>query len=542
MGKPNLMSAVKAPLRVPSFGGSRSANTPQPNSRYLHDRAAGLVTSRAGPLTESRDDIRLSWREVASISKSLLQNSAQLKGAADQVIVDTVGTGLRLNFKPDLTGFDMTEEQKTVFKDTVERRYKQFRSDAEECDHRGKFNQNQLIDISLRYSMAFGESLFVHSYFSPEKRKKYGIETGTKTMLITPTRLAQDTKEAQNLFQGVYHDEEGRPVRYRIKKSASQFSYDHMELDAKLRNGLPQVTHVFDANDSGDVRGIGAFASAISRVLQSEKLDEVTLKMAILQTNFAISLVSDYPSQEAFEALSTLDDIQDGGHELKEDFVSLFQSQLDGAANSKIRISDNPQINNLAPGERLDIQQVGVPGQHYLPLKSALSREAARAIGISSTAYTGDYSNATYSSVRMENATIHPLAVRRRERLVVPVENNIFMCWLDEEIGEGRIPFPPGLNAFRKRRKQVANADWHGPGMNTADDFKSAKAAGERLESGISSLTKEAAERGDDFDTIFAERKAEHERFVAAGMASPYDKPKQPVKQGERELGEDDDK
>lgn len=535
------MTLGNASWRVPSVDRKQGVAAPMPQSRYLHDRAAGLVAARAEPLTESRDDIRMSWRDVASISKSLLQNSAQLKGAADQVIVDTVGTGLRLNFKPDLSGFDMSEQEKVEFKETVERRYKQYRSNPAECDQRGKLDIDQMIDISLRHSMSFGESLLVHNYFSPGKRRKYGIQTGSKSLLVTPSRLSQDTNEAINLFQGVYHDDEGRAVRYRIKRSASHFAFDHMELDARLPNGLPQVTHVFDAQDSGDVRGIGAFAPAISRVLQSQKLDEVTLKMAILQTNFAISLTSEYPSQEAFEALTVLEDIKDGT-DLRDDFMGLFHSQLDNAAKSKIRVGENPQINSLAPGERLDIQQVGVPGEYYLPLKGALSREAARAIGISSTAYTGDYSKATYSSVRMENATIHPLAVRRRNRLVVPVENNVFMCWLDEEIGEGRIAFSPGLQAFRRRRQQVANADWHGPGMNTADDYKSAKAANERLEGGFSSLTREAAERGDDIDSIFAEREAEHKRFEAAGMASPYAKPKAPTKPDPKDLGDPDDK
>ena len=57
-----------------------------------------------------------------------------------------------------------------------------------------------------------------------------------------------------------------------------------------------------------------------------------------------------------------------------------------------------------------------------------------------------------------------------------------------EEIGEGRIPFKGGYEAFEANRDRVSWAQWQGPAKPSADDLKSAKASSERLENGTSSI------------------------------------------------------
>jgi lambda family phage portal protein len=482
-----------------------------------------MIAAHREPLTESRYDIRASWRDIAAISKTLLQNSPQLKGAADQIIVDTVGAGLRINFTPDLSGLGMSEAEQQSFRETVEKRYKQYRSNPREVDHRGRLNMDQCLDIGLRYTMAFGEITAIHSFFKKGLRRKYGIETGSKLLMLPPSRLVQDTDEQIGLFQGVFHDDEGRPVKYRFKRNGDRLGVGTKDFAAIVGNGLPQVSHIFDPQDATDVRGVGAFASAISRILQSEKLDQVTLKMAILQTNFAISLTSDLPSSEAFEALEALEEADpESGNSLAQEYIGLFNHQLEKAQASVIKVGDSPHINSLAPGEKLDIQSVGVPGSHYLPLKGALSREAARAIGISSSAFTMDYTNATYSSVRMETAQLFPMAGRRRKRTVEMLDRAVFSCWLDEQIATGRIEFGPGYRTFVKYRHSISQINYFGPGKPTADDLKSAKAANERVTGGQSSLALECAENGQDFDEIFEMQRREHNMYVSEGMMSPY--------------------
>ena len=146
---------------------SSSWRVPNVGARYLRDKPNGVIESRRASMTEARDDIRVAWQAVASLSKDILQNSGQIKGAVDQKIVDIVGTGLKFKFRPDLTGSGMSDLEIAKFIDDVERMVRRDFLNKAEVDHQGKVNVDQMVDIGLRHYMAFGEATLVHTYFQP---------------------------------------------------------------------------------------------------------------------------------------------------------------------------------------------------------------------------------------------------------------------------------------------------------------------------------------------------------------------------------------
>ncbi|TIQ75218.1 MAG: phage portal protein, partial [Mesorhizobium sp.] len=187
---------------------------------------------------------------------------------------------------------------------------------------------------------------------------------------------------------------------------------------------------------------------------------------------------------------------------------------LSRAAEGKISISGDPQVSHLAPGEELKLLTTQTPGPEFLPVSDELSRDMARAIGITFGGLTMNHTAATYSSVRMENSSIWPVVTRRRERIAAPICQSIYEPWLDEEIGEGRIPFKGGYQAFAANRERVSWALWQGPAKPSADDGKSAKASTERLVNGTSTLASECAELGYDPDEVFEQRVREHQKYT----------------------------
>lgn len=507
---------------------------PRLTARYLRDTRSKVLSSRPAPLTESRDDIRHAWRRTAGLALDLIQNSGRLKGAADQVLADTVGTELQLNPRPDLTGLGFSDQERLEWCRLVKRHWKLYSWNKAECDFRGKFTLPQLVDISLRWHMAYGEVTGILDYMSTGTRRRYGIKTGTKLCLTPPSRLVQDTSEVEGLYQGVYHDENGRPVGYLFEEKEAGILRKR-PYPARDAAGRDHVLHVFDPVDATDVRGISIMAAAFRKHIQHEMLDDATLQTAILQTIFAAVLSSEKPTMEAFEALETLkENSVEGADAYASEFTSYLHGSLDKALESEISFSGDPQVSHLAPGEQLDFKTAGTPGGQYLPFSASLSRDMARAIGITYGGLTMDHSNATYSSVRMETSSIWPVVIRRRERIAAPVCQSVYEGWLDEEIGEGRIPFKGGYAAFNANRDAVCWTQWQGPAKPTADDNKSAKASSERLLNGTSSIAIEAAELGIDPDELFEQREEEHNRYLAAGMASPY-APRQAAKSTEAE-------
>jgi capsid protein len=241
----------------------------------------------------------------------------------------------------------------------------------------------------------------------------------------------------------------------------------------------------------------------------------------ILQTVTAQVLTSEKFSAEAFEALEALGDGQED-KKLRDEYRDYFLGALENAAESDISIGSDPKVSHLAPGEKLELMSTGIPGPQFLPVSNELQRGMARAIGISQASYTMNYEGATYSSTRMEGASLHPVVMRRRERIAAPICQLGYEHMVDEMIGTGRLPFKGGYEAFRANRDKVLWANWQGPAKATADDQKSAKAASERLLNGTSAPDMECAEIGVDAEEVFERRLYWHKRYTEAGMPSPF--------------------
>ncbi|WP_338606870.1 phage portal protein [Pelagibacterium nitratireducens] len=526
-------------MKVPRTGRIKSANLPvsagrspdagfaPPRARggYLRDTKSGVFMTRPSALRESRDDIRVAWRRSAALALDIIQNSGRLRGVADQVIADTVGSELTLNYRPDpdvMTRLGYSEKERADWIKLVKQRWKRWAWNPRECDYRGKFTVPQMIDIGLRWNMAFGEVTGVITYMSRAKRARLGITTGTKVCLVPPMRLVQDTSSLENLFQGVYHDDDGRPTGYLFEERQTGF-VTKRRWPARDARGRAIVMHIFDPVDATDVRGISVMAAAFRKHIQHEMLDDATLQTAILQTLFAATLTSGAPTAEAFEAIEAMrDGASADGKAVAEDFYGLLGAQLEAAREGTISFSGDPQVSHLAPGERFELHGSKTPGGEYQPFSAALSRDMARAIGTTYGGLTMDHRGATYSSVRMENSSIWPVVMRRRERIAAPQEQMIFEAWLDEEVGEGRIPFKGGYRAFQANQQAMFWAQWQGPSKPTADDGKSAKASTERLQNATSSIEIETGDLGVDPDELFDQRVALHKRYEEAGMQSPY--------------------
>lgn len=491
---------------------------------YLRDTRSGVIASRPASLREHRDEIRRVWSRAGALAMDLIQNSGRLKGAVDQILADTVGVELTLNPQPDFTGLGYNDKERADWIALVKRAWKMHAWNPAECDFRGKLTVPQMGDIGLRYWLAYGESTGIVSYMGPALRQRYGVRTGNKMLMVPPHRLVQDTNDLVGLYQGVLHDENGRPTYYRFKEKRDGITTTR-DFAARDAAGRSLVLHAFDPSDAEDVRGLSPLVPGIRKYLMAENLDDATAQMAFLQTIVSVILTSKQPSAEAFEALQVMKDVAgSGADDIAEDFANYFSAQLDRANESQITVSSDPTVSHLAPGEDLSIKSAGVPGSDYLPFHKALSRDTARAIGITYGGYTLDYSDATYASTRMETSSLWPVVLRRRERIAAPHYQLPYEHWLEEMIASGRIPFKGGLRAFQANRDRACWATWQGPAKPSADDQKSANASSERIANGTGSLARECADIGLDENEVFAERLAEHQRYVDAGMRSPYDR------------------
>lgn len=508
----------------------------RPSMRYLRDDRAGTLSMRRAVTRDIGIDVRQSAERASALALDFLQNCGWIAGIADQVVVDTIGTELHLNLRPDLSRLGYDDKESSDWCRLVETEWRRWAWNPSECDLAGKATVPEVLDGAVRHFLAYGEAFGVLSFLSAADRARHGVTTGTKISLVAPHRLPYRTSEFEGLQDGIYHDAIGRPTRYRFRFREAGVERDE-DVAARDAMGLNMVLHVMDRGATpGSVRGISPMSPIFKVIAQHDQLADATLATALLQTIFAATIASPEPSEQAFQAIQTLADTEAptswsgspqewsslvGG--VAADLIDVWGQRIDALKGGGINLADSARIGHLGPGEKLEFHTAQTPGDNYKPFTTTMKHEAARAIGVAATSATMDFSASTYSSVRMETATIWPLAVRRRERIAAPLAQGIFEPWLDEAIASGRIPFKGGYRAFLANRDRVCWAEWQGPAAPTADDYKAAMAAKIRLEQGLSSLADECSLHGRDWEETARQRARERAVVVdELGLPDPF--------------------
>ncbi|MEM5541765.1 phage portal protein [Sulfitobacter sp. AS92] len=495
-----------------------------PQARYMgHDRS-GILSMRRAVTRDVKVDVREAASRAFALAFDFMQNSGRIAGATDQIIADMIGPELKLNCQPDLASLGYDDPEKAAWCRMVEREWRRWSWNPWECDLEGKASVQEMLDGAVRYYLAGGEALATIDFLGRGDRRRYGLETGTKVRLVSPHRLTRYSSPMEGWDQGIYHDELGRPMSYRFRRSEGGLERD---IDVMARAGsVAQVIHVMDRGATpNSPRGITPMAPAFKVIAQSDQFADATLTTALLQTAFAATIKSPEPSETAFEALQQLNDMDgfQGNKDLATDLMSVWGHRLDALKTKSLSIGgDTSQVNHLGPGEELELHSSATPGPQYQPFQMGLMQEVARCLGVTLESLTMDHSRASYSSVRMAVATIWPTIARRRERIPSVMAQGIYEAWLDEAIGTGRIPLKGGYQAFAANREKVVDAEWRGPAKPSADPYKDAIARKVQLETGQTTLKQIASEEGRDWEEDLDQITREVERFREAGVTPPH--------------------
>jgi lambda family phage portal protein len=493
---------------------SRDAR-PLPSSQFMRGERSPVFFDWLPVLRDQREDVRAAyWRSAARVIDSI-QNSGWLAGAVKKSIASTIGTGLRLAAKPDPRCFGGDQDAADQWAHDIERDFEAWARAPLECDASGVSTLAQMCDAALRSDYAYGE----HFGLVPWIRRPVSA-TRTKLQLIPAHRLTQETNGV-DLFQGVRVDRDGMPTGYRLR--LTQPIVDPGQVIEVARHdlaGRPRAFHVF-SGDVGTFRGISAFTPALRVVRQFDQLQDGTLTAALIQAIFAATVQSAAPTQDILTALQS-DNEQAASQGIGGSFDDYLGAKTAFYGDSRIdAMGGLARITHLFPGETLDFKRSETPNRTYEPFAKFLLHEIASAIGVSYSTVTGDYSNATYSSVRMETSVLWPVTLWRREHGAAPIYQVAYQCWLEEGIDAGRIQFPGGLEAFIAQRVLASGAEWRGPAMPQADDLKYAKAIQILRDEGLITDEQAFGERGIDWKKAYEQRAREMKYRQKLGLPEP---------------------
>jgi lambda family phage portal protein len=488
------------------------AERPSVRSEFMRGGRGVTMKGWLPALRETRDDVANSWEVAVARATDLVQNNGWISGMFDQAVANTVGTGLRLRCMPENEILGMTEDEAQTWRKIVEGRWELHAKNPVECDIEGRRTIPQMQDAAFRSWLVTGEILGEIVY-----RRRFGSKRGTKVRLMLPHRLSNRSDPYNRIVSGVQMDPDDFPIAYLAKRRDPILGELEVTVPARDRFGRPKVIHVF-VGMPGQVRGITPIVPALKVARQFDQLADTTLMSELMRSIFSAVITSDTPTEDMIGGLlSAAEQARLAGKGISP-FEAWFDAQAGWYDANTIDVGIGGRMAHIFPGQKLEFLRPDSPDSAYKDFSMHLLREQARCLGLTYESATGDYSGATYSSVRMAVNEIFPITLARREFVVAPFCQPIYEAWLEEEIELGFIPFPGGIGNFLANRVAACRAEWRGAPKPQADDLKTATSQNLYREMGVISDEVIANELGLDIEDVYAQRARERELRKKYGL------------------------
>ena len=482
-----------------------------PSSAYMRGHNSGLFSSWNPILRDPKEDVRAAYWQSAARTIDMLHNSGWLSGVVTKSVGNIIGTGLRLNSKPDYEALGWDAKAANDWARMIERRWELWSNTPLEVDAAGKHDIHQLCASALRSWYAMGEYVAWTRWI-----ERSSSQTATKIQLIPANRLIQDSDDTQGVYQGVRVDKTGLPVAYRFNfgpnlKQLAAFT----EIAARDKENRPIITHAF-GGDIGQMRGISVFAPVLQVLRQYDQLANATLSSALNQAIIAATIESPSPTQDVLQAFQDPNEQGLGG-----DLDCYMDARAGWYENTNFDLNGQSKIVHLFAGEKLDFKRSETPNSNYEPFVRWLLREISGAGGFTFEDMTGDYTGATYSSIKMATNTNWPIQLWRRQHIAAPLYQSAYDAWLEEELESGRVSIPGGLDTFYANRAAILRCDWRGPSKPIPDEVKFANANSTLYGMGVISAEYIASEMGYDIEDIYDQLQREKEMREERGLPDP---------------------
>jgi lambda family phage portal protein len=508
------VAAAKPRIRVPAPSRSLAPQLPaslpaqpKPSAGYMRAFNSPMFLGWHPALREASDDVKQAWRLATARTVDAFHNSGFLAASREKSVSAVIGDGLDLDAKPNAAVLGWSDDQAAEFAGVAEQRWHVYVNSARSCDALACNGLHQLAAQAYSHSMATGEILATLPYF-----QNVGSAYRTKLRILPAWRISQMTLWP-NLVQGVFLNEAGAPIGYRLINRTPMGLESFVDVLRYDAVGRPVTLHIYEG-EPDQYRGISDFTPVLKVVRQFDQLADATLTTTLIQTIFAGMFKS------AASPEQVLDAVRSENEQDHSDFRRLIEAKASWYEKTDINLGAHGKLLHGFPGDELQFFRSEHPNAAYQPFAQFLLLEAATACALTKEEFTGDYTGATYSSIQMGTAVNWPRVERRRKYRVAPLYRAVYEAWLEEEIEAGALKFPGGIDFFLANRDAVCGSNWVGPIKPQADELKTAKAAQTLQAVGFPDSVIYAM-YGRDRDDMYAELKREKQLKKQYGIDDP---------------------
>jgi lambda family phage portal protein len=501
-----------------------------PYSNAFPYEASSYGTPEMGnwyPWIRSPDsEINLHRDQMVARSRDLARNDGWASGGITRILDNTVGAHMRLSANPDYLALSMFAKGfDAVWADEFRRAAEAlWRGYSEDIGHYNDVSReltiSQQLRLALRHKLVDGDSLIV-AYWMPERIGRGGAKYATAFQLVDPDRLSNPYQmiDSKHLRGGVEIDQHGVPIAYHIRKAEQNDWYNAHEsmvwerIEREDPDGWRRVIHDFERDRANQHRGIGIFTPVLKHAKMLARYYGVELQAATVATIFGTYVTSPYDPAMIEAAMDSAGDGELGFYqELRADWAKERPAML-----------NNVRVPTLAPGE--EIKQVAAAHPHtgFEDFAHEMLRSIAAALGVSAEQITQDWSKTNYSSARAALLESWKTLTRRNTEFKVGTATPIYACWLQEAMERGDLDdvLPRNAPDFIDAATAYTRCDWLGVARGWVDPVKEKQGAILGLDGGLSTLKRECAEQGLDWEEVLHQRAIEVDTFKRLGLPPP---------------------
>jgi lambda family phage portal protein len=470
------------------------------------------------PPLQSADTAWLRDKNISNARiRDMQRNEGWITSGIDRQVDMIVGGVFRLNAKPDAEALGITPKQAHQLGRSIQSAFRSwaedpvFRNDAERYSpFAGQMG------LMAREFCGMGESVAINRWLD---RPGWGFRTAVQVVEADRLSNPNGIPDSDRVRAGVEKDSDGAPIAYHFRRrhpgdllghGGESFRWDRVERWDRVGNwDRPKVLHVFDRREPGQTRGVSKLVAILSKMRMLSRYSESEVRTAAINATIVGSLYTQLGAEYAADRLGS--DGMAGN-----DWNSFNSQRADFYANRNVL--DEARFLTLFPTDRLDLNTQPRQTAGYPAFQRAFLQAFAAAIGISYEQLSMDWSQTNYSSARAALNEVWRGVMRLRQILIWGVANPIFAAVLEDALDADMIEVPKGCADFYDAPAAWLRCEWIGPGRGFIDPVKEAQASGMRQDSMISTLEKEAAEQGGDWELIIEQLAAERAEMERLGL------------------------
>lgn len=444
----------------------------------------------------------------------MIRNHGLTSGAVQTHLDNIIGGGLRLSAKPDWRALGLSAEWAREWQRDVESKYALWATDPDKhCDASLRKTVPQMLAQAYRSYLTAFEILATAEWV-----ERPGARYRTAIQMIDPARLSNPDgrQDSDTLRAGVELGPYGEPLAYWIASGLQGDPFQWMTARRWRRVpratawGRPLVIHIYDEERAGQSRGKNGIVSVLARMKMLEKYEQVHLQAAILNAMYAAVIESSMDWSSVGTAL--------GAGSQNDSVYGYMTNRAAWHQEGNVRYN-GVKIPHLYPGEKLSLLAPQHPNAAFASFEEAALRYLAGGFNLSYEQFSRDYSKSNYSSARAAMLETWRFFTSRRKFIAYPFATAIYSLWLEEAIDRGDVTIPTGAPTFYAAKAAWTRCKWIGPGRGHIDPLKEANATRIEYYLGLTTLEKEAAERGEDWEEILEQRAEEQAMAKRLGVA-----------------------